>query len=178
MRPLRVVIGSEDPVGVIGDLVSSWCSKRGGHQSADTLGGSDGGSSKGLNLLVCTIRSDVPIFMVTLVGPFSSVTVHGPVHRGSSFPQLGFDSSTCCPVHNCLPSEPPYALCCLSAASTTLASTNLLLLLKAVAISTGIWDNRLLQSRKVEGWRIVSKKYLIWWKFCRWVSSCSVKEQE
>ena len=100
--------------------------KERGRQSADTLGGSDGGFSKGLNLLVCTIRSDVSIFMVTLVGPFSSVTVHGPVHRGSSFPQLGFDSSTFCPVHHCLPSEPPYARCCLSmlALTSSLSSIN------------------------------------------------------
>ena len=53
------------------------------------LSSSAGGSSKALSLLVCTVRSDIPIFIVTLVGPLSSVTVHGPVHRGSSFPQLG-----------------------------------------------------------------------------------------
>ena len=36
------------------------------------------GSSKGLSLLVCTVCSDVPVF---IVGPISFVTVHGPVHQ-------------------------------------------------------------------------------------------------
>ena len=76
------------------------------------LSGSDRDSSKGLGLLlhVYTVHSDVPISMVTLVGLFSFVTVHSPVHRWdlASFQQLGYDSSTCCPMDNCLPSEPPH----------------------------------------------------------------------
>ena len=81
------------------------------------LSGSDRDSSKGLGLLlhVYTVHSDVPIFIVTLVGLFSFATVHSlvhsPVHCGdlASFQQLGYDSSTCCLIDNCLPSEPPHA---------------------------------------------------------------------
>ena len=69
--------------------------KERGHQSTDALRGSDGRFNRGLNLLMCTVCCDIPIFIVILVGPFSSVAVHGPVHQGSSFPQLEFDSSTC-----------------------------------------------------------------------------------
>ena len=93
------------------------------HQPADSFRGSNGGSSKSLNLLVYSVFPDVFIFTVTLFGPFSSVTVHGPVHQGSSLAQLGFDSSICYPVHNGLPSEPPHAHCCLSAVSTILGNS-------------------------------------------------------
>ena len=73
-----------------------------------TVSNVEEGSSKGHTWLVCTVRLVLPIFIETVVGPFCSVIVQGPVHRGSSFPPVGLDNKTCCPTDSRLSPQPPY----------------------------------------------------------------------
>ena len=113
--------GATGAVG--GGISTSWWKNR-GDANWQVCGECVGkGFSQGCEQFTRTVCLVVALFTVIVTEPFSCVTIHKPVHCGSSFPPAGFHSSTCCPTSNCLPSEPPYATCFLFAAWTMFAST-------------------------------------------------------